>query len=454
MPDPEFVEGGSVGGTGFDPCSLARLGWVCGSAADHPGTVTLDERGGAFPGPGFTGSFEGGILRPLVVALVHRDDLAEVPGAAPVVQIPIKSGGHGFAAGADHEDELLKVIRRDIGGGAGAACRICAGGVTATCGHRDRKKSDFPVFPLSGRVETPSIGGAVMKYHVRHRTTYAYPGAVSESHHLARLHPRSDNRQRCLSHTVTILPEPAVREERTDAFGNLFTFFALQASYEVLVVEAESVVETYPVPLPVLSQSPSWEAVAEMLAEDSRALYLDAQAFRFPTRQVPVSENLADYARLSFTPGRPLLEAAMALTSRIFNEFKFDPSATTTATPVETVLKEKRGVCQDFAHLEIACLRSLGLAARYVSGYLETRPPPGRPRQIGADASHAWISVYDPFAGWIDFDPTNNCIPGPLHLLVAWGRDFSDVSPLRGVTYGGGPHEPKVMVDVIPQPAG
>ncbi|MES2708923.1 MAG: transglutaminase family protein [Verrucomicrobiota bacterium] len=291
-----------------------------------------------------------------------------------------------------------------------------------------------------------------MKYHVRHRTTYKYPEAVSESHHLARLHPRSDSRQQCLSHTLTILPEPAVREERTDAFGNQFTFFALQAAYEVLMVEAISLVETYPVPPPDMEKSPPWEMVAEKLAEDHRAAHLEAQAFRFPTQQIPVSTDLADYARLSFTPGRRLLEAAMALTTRIFREFKFDPSATTIATPVETVLREKRGVCQDFAHLEIACLRSLGLAVRYVSGYLETLPPPGKPRQVGADASHAWISVYDPVCGWVDFDPTNNCIPGPLHLRTAWGRDFSDVSPLRGVTYGGGGQQPKVMVDVIPQP--
>lgn len=290
-----------------------------------------------------------------------------------------------------------------------------------------------------------------MKYHVRHRTTYTYPESVSESHHLARLHPRSDARQQCLSHTLTILPAPAVREERTDAFGNQFTFFAQQASYEVLMVEAVSEVETYPVPPPALDQSPPWEKVAEMMAEDDRAAHLEAQAFRFPTSQVPVSQALADFARVSFTPGRPLLQACMALTGRIFKEFKFDPSATTIATPVETVLKEKRGVCQDFAHLEIACLRSLGLAVRYVSGYLETRPPPGKPRQIGADASHAWVSVYDPVNGWIDFDPTNNCIPGLLHLRTAWGRDFADVSPMRGVTYGGGDHQPKVMVDVIPE---
>ncbi|MDB6133727.1 MAG: transglutaminase domain protein [Verrucomicrobiales bacterium] len=291
-----------------------------------------------------------------------------------------------------------------------------------------------------------------MKYYVRHRTTYTYPDSVSESHHLARLRPRCDDRQKCLSHSLTILPEPAVKVERTDAFGNQFTFFAIQQAYEVLAVEAVSMVETFPVPPPAMEKSPRWETVVEQLVEDHHAVHLDAQAFRFPTAQTPESPGFADFARLSFTPGRPLLEAAMSLTRRIFREFKFDPTATTVSTPVETVLKTRRGVCQDFAHLEIACLRSLGLSARYVSGYLETLPPPGKPRQIGADASHAWISVYDPVCGWVDFDPTNSCIPGPLHLRTAWGRDFSDVSPLRGVTYGSG-GQPKVMVDVIPHPA-
>lgn len=291
-----------------------------------------------------------------------------------------------------------------------------------------------------------------MQYLVRHRTVYDYPDKVAESHHLARLRPLHDAGQQCLSHELTIDPVPGVRVERVDAFGNAFTFFAQQAAYGKLTVEAVSVVETSDGVVTDLEASPPWEEVVELLAEDSAAVHLEAQPFRFPTLQVPVGEALADYARLSFTPGCPLLSAARDLTGRIFRDFKFDPTATTVSTPVETVLKKRRGVCQDFAHLAIACLRSLGLAVRYISGYLETAPPPGKPRLVGADASHAWISVYCPGTGWVDFDPTNNCIPGPRHLRLARGRDFSDVSPLRGVTFGGGGQQPKVMVDVIPHP--
>ncbi len=290
-----------------------------------------------------------------------------------------------------------------------------------------------------------------MQYLVRHRTVYHYPERVAESHHMARLRPLEHGGQRCLQHELVIDPVPAVREERVDAFGNLCVFFAQQAAYEVLTVEAVSVVDTAAGVVTNLEASPPWEEVVDLLAEDAAAVHLEAQPFRWPTKQVPVSDALADYARLSFTPGCPLLAAARDLTARIFRDFRFDPLATTVSTPVETVLRQKRGVCQDFAHLAIACLRSLGLAVRYVSGYLETAPPPGKPRLVGADASHAWISVYCPRSGWVDFDPTNNCIPGHRHVRLARGRDFADVSPLRGVTFGGGGQQPKVMVDVIPQ---
>ena len=290
-----------------------------------------------------------------------------------------------------------------------------------------------------------------MKYLVRHRTVYDFADKVAESHHLARLRPLEVAGQRCLTHHLQIEPVPQVRVERVDAFGNVFVFFAQQAAYEKLIVEAVSEVETSPGVVTDLEGSPPWEVVVDALAEDLRAVHLEAQPFRFPTAQVPVSEFLADYARPSFTPGCAILAAARDLTGRIFRDFKFDPLATTISTPVETVLKQKRGVCQDFAHLAIGCLRSLGLAVRYVSGYLETAPPPGKPRLVGADASHAWISVYCPGVGWVDFDPTNNCIPGQRHVRLAMGRDYSDVSPLRGVVFGGGGEQPKVSVDVLPQ---
>ena len=275
-----------------------------------------------------------------------------------------------------------------------------------------------------------------MQYLVRHRTVYDYPEKVAESQHLARLRPREDGGQRCWRHVLRIEPEPGTREDRVDAFGNGFTFFAQEVAHAVLWVEALSVA------------SPAWEEVAEGLAEDAGVAHLEAQPFRFASGQVPVSEALAAYARPSFGRGRGLLEAVRDLTGRIFRDFCFDASATAVATPVEAVLRERRGVCQDFAHLEIACLRSLGLAARYVSGYLETLPPPGQARLVGADASHAWISVYCPSSGWVEFDPTNDCVAGPRHLRLAWGRDYGDVSPLRGVTLGGGEQPPRVMVDV------
>ena len=290
-----------------------------------------------------------------------------------------------------------------------------------------------------------------MRYIVRHRTVYDYSEAVAESHHLARLHPRTFPGQTCLEYRLIVTPPPAVWQEREDAFGNAFTFFAMQAPHDSLTVESESLIENSPPAEVDTSTSPPWESVAEALREDEEAVHLDAQPFRYPSPNVPVSEALADYARGSFTTGRPLLEAARDLTKRIFKECKFDPAATTVATPVETVLKERRGVCQDFAHLGIACLRSLGLSARYVSGYLETLPPPGKPRLVGSDASHAWLAVYCPVHGWVQFDPTNNCIPSTRHIITAWGRDYSDVSPLRGVIFGGGEHELDVNVDVLAQ---
>ena len=198
-----------------------------------------------------------------------------------------------------------------------------------------------------------------------------------------------------------------------------------------------------------------WEAVRDRLAYDStdpQAEDLDATRFLFESPHVRIKHELVDYAADCFPPGRPVLVGAKALMAKIFREFTFDPEATTVSTPVLEVLENKRGVCQDFAHLMIACLRALGLAARYVSGYLLTEPPPGQPRLIGADASHAWVSVYVPGStcGWVDFDPTNNLLPDTEHITLSFGRDFSDISPLRGIILGGGGAEPEVAVTVFP----
>jgi transglutaminase-like putative cysteine protease len=217
----------------------------------------------------------------------------------------------------------------------------------------------------------------------------------------------------------------------------------MQGAHKRLTVRARSRVTLQATSVPSPSETPPWEAVA-----DRATLPIEAQEFLFDSARSPRTE-LAAYAQPAFPPGRPLLDAVVELTGRIHEDFTFDSGATTVATPLEEVFKSRRGVCQDFARLEIACLRSLGLAARYVSGYLETLPPPGRPRLLGADASHAWLAFFCPGAGWIHVDPTNNLLPSSTHVTVAWGRDYDDVSPVHGVILGGGDHTLRVNVDVL-----
>ena len=196
--------------------------------------------------------------------------------------------------------------------------------------------------------------------------------------------------------------------------------------------------------------APAWDEVARSLPSDLSDAGVDAYQFVFESPRIPQGAAFAAYALPSFPPGRPLTEALLDLTARIYKEFRFDSKATNVRTSPEEVLRSKRGVCQDFAHLQVACLRSLGLASRYVSGYIRTYPPPGRPRLVGADASHAWVSVYCPGAGWLDLDPTNNLIPSESHVKLAWGRDYGDVSPVRGVILGGRDHKLEVGVDMEP----
>ena len=286
-----------------------------------------------------------------------------------------------------------------------------------------------------------------MIYLVTHRTTYAYSSDVTVSQHVARLRPRNLPFQTCLAHDLTIAPAPACMSDREDYFGNATTFFAMDGAHRELSVTAHSKVEISTPVWPTPAETAPWDAVAE---EGTAALPLEAQEFLYPSTFVPTLSVLAEYAQTSFAPKRPLLEAACDLTRRIFADFAFDPTATTVATPLDTVIQTKRGVCQDFAHLEIGCLRALGFAARYVSGYLETLPPPGKPKLVGADASHAWVQLYVPAFGWVDLDPTNNTLPSGRHITVAWGRDFDDVSPIRGVIAGGGKHVLSVAVDVMP----
>ncbi len=289
-----------------------------------------------------------------------------------------------------------------------------------------------------------------MIYRITHETIYDYLYDVSISHNLAHLKARDCPSQTCLGHELTFSVPPAISGSQTDYFGNPVTYFTVQEPHKRLKVTAVNMVDIRAVIAPPAWQTPPWDSVRDGLLHARDLETVDACQFTFDSPYVKTDEVLKTYATPSFPPGRPLLEALLDLTQRIHADFKFDPTATTTATPLTEVLRLRRGVCQDFAHLEIGCLRSVGLAARYVSGYLETDPPPGRVRLVGADASHAWLSVFCPGHGWIDVDPTNNQIPGDRHIILAWGRDYDDVSPLKGVILGGGGHQLKVAVDVEP----
>jgi transglutaminase-like putative cysteine protease len=289
-----------------------------------------------------------------------------------------------------------------------------------------------------------------LNYRIRHVTTYEYEDPVSVSHHVVRLTPRSLPRQKCAGARISIVPAPSASTTLIDYFGNALTFFGLHEPHDRLIVEASSELEVQIAEGLDFSSSPDWETVPHSLAGDPSVDVLDAYQFVFDSQRVAASRELAAYARGSFPEGRPLLEAVRELTRTIHQDFRFDTKATQVTTPVETFFEKRRGVCQDFAHLQIACLRSLGLPARYVSGYLRTTPPPGRSRLEGADASHAWCSAWCPGIGWVDFDPTNDCVPSDSHVTLAWGRDYSDVSPIHGVLLGGARHTLHVGVDVMP----
>lgn len=297
-----------------------------------------------------------------------------------------------------------------------------------------------------------------MRLHVVHETAYDYAPAVKTAQHLAHLQPLRTPHQQLLRHTLQVAPAPAQRRESTDVWGNTRTFFSLQASHRCLVVTADSLVETAPPPVPVSALA--WDEARERMRYHRQAAFDAASQFAFASPYVPRHEDFVAYAQPTFTPGRPLLEAARELMTRIHREFGYQPQATDVSTPALEALALRQGVCQDFAHVMIGCLRSLGLPARYVSGYLLTEPPPGQPRLVGADASHAWVSVYLPGeagqAGstgqWADLDPTNDRAPGEDYVTLAIGRDYADVSPVRGVIHGGGNHQLRVAVTVAPAP--
>ena len=292
-----------------------------------------------------------------------------------------------------------------------------------------------------------------MRLHLLHETRYDYQPAVREARHITCLQPRDGAYQRVLAHHMRIEPEPAERECRTDAFGNLRCSFSLQQQHDHLRLVAESVLDTQ-TPPPTL-ESPAWDAVREMLRYRRDAAYEPASEFVHGTPLAPQHADFVDYARACFAPGQPLHEAAYALMHRIHSDFAYAPQTTEVHTPALDALRLKRGVCQDFAHVMAACLRSLGLAARYVSGYLLTEPPPGQPRLVGADASHAWAAVWipgtEPSQGhWLDLDPTNDREAGEDYITLAIGRDYADVAPVRGVIHGGARHTLAVAVTVQP----
>jgi transglutaminase-like putative cysteine protease len=292
---------------------------------------------------------------------------------------------------------------------------------------------------------------AGVELQVSHQTTTHYKSRVEVAYHCAFLQPRDGARQQVKDFTMSIDPKPSHRSDAPDTFGNVRTEFALYVPHESLVVRAESRVWLDSTPLlPDAAASAAWDVVAAGLRYSLGGSFQPASEFAFGSPYVPLDRALMDYALRDFPRGRPYLDAAIALMRRIHADFRYEPGVTDVSTPLVEVFEQRHGVCQDFAHLMLGMLRSLGLPARYVSGYLLTKPLPGQVRLTGADASHAWVSIWCPVHGWVDLDPTNAVLPNASHVTVAVGRDYGDVAPLRGVIRGGADHELDVAVDIVP----
>jgi len=287
-----------------------------------------------------------------------------------------------------------------------------------------------------------------VKYRVIHRTEYEYSDTASVCHNIAHLSPRNGTGQNCLSHFLSVVPQPTVLDERNDHFGNRLFYFSIEKPHRNMVVTATSLVEAAVKKTPAEKSMSTWTGFMNDLADIAPVDELMVRECMLESPMIPHLPELQAYAETSFNNHAGIFDAAIDLMGRIYTEFSYDPTFTTLATPLRDVLLHKRGVCQDFAHLAIGCLRSFGLAARYVSGYLETTAPAGGEKLIGADASHAWLSVFTPDAGWIDLDPTNNQQTDQRYITLGWGRDYSDVPPLKGVIFGGGTHKMSVSVDV------
>ncbi len=288
------------------------------------------------------------------------------------------------------------------------------------------------------------------QYLVRHRTTYRYASDVAYSRLIAHLVPRATARQRPLTFDVDVKPWPVERWQRSDFFGNTTNWFTIDEPHDVLDVVSESQVTVDPAPTFAPEASLPWEAVRTSFEFPADPETQQVVQYVFDTPVTATDAAVVAYAEESFAPGRPMLACVLDLNHRIHRDFTYDAEATDTRTTVKQVFELRAGVCQDLAHVGIAAVRALGLAARYVSGYLLTHPPPGRERMIGADASHAWFAVWVPPFGWIDFDPTNDMLPSSEHITLAWGRDYGDVSPIHGIITGGSEHKVDVAVDVMP----
>ncbi|WP_067095275.1 transglutaminase family protein [Marinomonas atlantica] len=290
-----------------------------------------------------------------------------------------------------------------------------------------------------------------MKYRVRHITEYLYNAPVTLCYNMAHLLPRDTPNQRCLSRQIKVSPTPVYQTNGEDYFGNPTFYFSVQEPHKKLAIDVECYFEIQPndVSGQLSLHGLTCKELREQLTTPPTPQLRMIKEYTLDSLHIRRSEALADYARDCFLDDTPVLQASMDFTHKIFEEFAFDPAATSVSTPAEQVLDEKRGVCQDFAHLAIACIRSIGLPARYMSGYLETLPPPGQEKLVGADASHAWFAIFIPDLGWVEFDPTNDLMPKEQHIVTAWGRDYADVTPLQGVIFDGGDSQSlNVSVDV------
>lgn len=293
-------------------------------------------------------------------------------------------------------------------------------------------------------------------YKINHTTRFVYPIPVSVCHNILCLTPRPDPRLTITQTSLQIKPKPTIVTQRTDAFGNLVHAFSIEEPHSQLTVHAEADLTVHPPTIPAKMPSPPWEQVAAEIADQSDPAWIDALPFLFDSPLVARNQQAYEFVTRAFTPGRPIREAALALNTLVHSEFTYSPGKTHVGTTSTEALSNRFGVCQDFSHAMIAAMRSIGLSARYVSGYLRTIPPKGKPRLIGADQSHAWVSVYTGATeigggGWLDLDPTNSIACNTDHIPIAVGRDYNDVAPIRGAFLGGGESQLFVSVDVAPQ---